>query len=155
VSDRFQDAAQSLLALLLPRVAAALGVYARWEYRVTGVLPPVVPVGFAITVPTLPLQISGTPISTSCPYGPLANITLWPGPDGAIAVPLPGSTVLVEFHDGDPAKPAVCGLDPQNPPQFVLLRALPGVPLQSVARFGDPVSGVAITGGSTSVFAAP
>lgn len=109
MTDRLQDSLETVLALLVPRVATALGVYGRWEYRVVAVKP------------GPPVLVSGNPVSTSCPFGSLADITLWPGPDGSYAIPAPGSLVLVEFHDGSPAKPAICGLDPNVPPTEIVL----------------------------------
>jgi hypothetical protein len=111
MTDRFQDAIQSMLALMVPRIASALGVYARWEYRVSAVKP------------GPPVLVSGAPVSSSCPFGSLADIAIWPGPDGSYALPAEGSLILVEFHDGSPAKPAICGLDPNVPPTEIVLGA--------------------------------
>jgi hypothetical protein len=104
MTDRVRVSLESIVALLVPRIAAALAVYAKWEYRVTGV------------VEGPPVLISGNPVSSACPFGPLANITLWPGPDGAYALPQSGSLVLIEFHEGTETKPSVCGLDPNVAP---------------------------------------
>jgi len=105
MTDRLRDAVAAVLRGMLPNLAA----YVRWEYRVVG------------AVPGPPVLISGTPVDGSCPFGPLTNITLWPGPAGGYAVPAPGSLVLIEFHGGDPRKPAVCGLDPSQYPTSIKL----------------------------------
>lgn len=166
MSDRFRIAAETLVSLILPRVVAALAPYAKWEFRVTAVLPapipaPPIPPATAPGVSlVLPIMISATPLAADCPYGQgtgLANITLWPGPDGSIAIPQVGSTVLVEFHDGNPAKPAVCGLDPSNPPTLVMLAgATLGYPVVTTES-PVAVSGAAgvISSGSSKVFAPP
>lgn len=83
--------------------------YLRWEYRVLDVTP------------GQPVIISGVPVDPTCPHGQLANISLWPGSDGGYAVPVVGSLILIEFHDGNPQKPAVCGLDPSVPPILTTL----------------------------------
>ena len=117
-ADRFRASQEAILSGFLTSQAA----YARWEYRVSGVTagPPV--------------TVSGVPVdATRCPFGNLANITLWPGPDGGYAVPAMGSLVLVEFHDGNVAKPAVCGLDPSVP---AVLTTLAGGTVHGIA-FAD------------------
>lgn len=103
--DRLRTALEQTLAGLLPKLAC----YLRWEYRVVSVTP------------GPPVLISGVPVDVTCPHGQLANITLWPGPDGGYATPAPGSLILVEFHDGNPQKPAVCGLSPITPPILTTL----------------------------------
>jgi hypothetical protein len=62
-------------------------------------------------------------VASSCPLPDLSAITLWPGPSGAYAVPLPGSSVRVSFADGDPTKPMIVGLDPANTPLAVFAHA--------------------------------
>ena len=118
MSDRLAAAWKAILASLLPTLAT----YVRWEYRVSAVTP------------GQPVMISGTPAGGS-PFGTLANIALWPGPSGAYAVPQVGSLILVEFHEGNPAKPAVCGLDPSSTPTLTTL----GGGSTPVAREGDSV----------------
>jgi hypothetical protein len=105
-ADRFRDAIIGILRTLLtgPELLTSMAPYLKWEYTVQSVEP------------GPPVLISGTPVNPNCPFGSLANITLWPGPDGGYATPIPGSRVLIEFHDGSPAKPAVCGLDPNTNP---------------------------------------
>jgi hypothetical protein len=100
MSDRLRDAIEAVLRGMLP----TLPNYLRWEYRCVAVSP------------GPPVLISGVPIDETCPHGTLANIALWPGPDGGYAIPVIGSLILVEFHDGNPEKPAVCGLDPNSTP---------------------------------------
>ena len=109
MTDRLRESLESIVSLVIPRVVDALAVWARWEYRVTGVSP------------GPPVLVSGSPVSASCPFGPLASITLWPGPDGAYAIPQPGTLVLLEFHEGNSAKPAICGLDPSGVPTLTTL----------------------------------
>jgi hypothetical protein len=104
MTDRLRDAVAAVLRGMLPNLPASL----RWEYRVTGVQP------------GPPVIISATPIGSS-PFGDLANITLWPGPSGTYAAPLAGSKVLIEFHEADPRKPAVCGLDPASYPTAITM----------------------------------
>lgn len=115
MSDRLRDAMAGILKALLP----SLATYVKWEYRVVG------------TSPGPPVTVSASPVAASCPFGPQANITLWPGPSGAYSVPAPGSLVLLEFHEGSASKPSICGLDPNVPPLFVTIggpSALPVVP---------------------------
>lgn len=108
MTDRLRLAWQQILTGLLP----ALATYVRWEFRVTSVNP------------GPPVLISATPVSSECPFGQsggISNITLWPGPSGAYAVPAIGSLVLLEFHEGNPAKPSIAGLDPNVPPTPITL----------------------------------
>lgn len=107
MTDRLRAAWEQILIAILP----SLATYVRWEYRVTGVQP------------GPPVLVSGSPVAGACPFGTLANITLWPGPSGCYALPAVGSLVLVEFHEGNPAKPSVCGLDPNVPPTEIVLGA--------------------------------
>jgi hypothetical protein len=118
MSDRLKSAWEAINGALL-----RLATYVRWEYRVQGV------------VPGPPVLISATPAGAS-PFGNLANITLWPGPSGAYALPPVGSLVLVEFHEGDPSKPSICGLDPAQVPTLTTL----GGGTAPIARVGDTVT---------------
>jgi len=120
--DRLRTALEQTLTGLLPKLAN----YLRWEYRVLSV------------VPGPPVLISGVPVDVTCPHGPLANITLWPGSDGGYAIPATGSLILVEFHDGNPQKPAVCGLDPSSVPILTTLGGSVGA--KPLARVGDTVT---------------
>lgn len=110
MSDRLRVAWQQILTGLLP----ALATYVRWEFRVQSVNP------------GPPVLITATPVSAACPFGQdqgLSNITLWPGPSGSYAVPAVGSIVLLEFHEGDPSKPSIAGLDPNQVPTLITLGA--------------------------------
>jgi hypothetical protein len=98
MTDRLRDSVRRLVLAMLPE----LGNLGQWTYQVQAVTP------------GPPVLLSGIPVSPDCPYGPLANITLWPGPSGGYATPAAGSLVLVRFNDGDPRQPAVCGLDPNS-----------------------------------------
>jgi hypothetical protein len=104
VTDRLAQALEAIVNAILPSLAA----YLQWEYRVVDVTP------------GLPVRISATPVETSgqfaCPFGPQANIQLWPGPSGGYSTPVVGSLVLLAFNDGNPAKPRIAGLDPTTPP---------------------------------------
>jgi hypothetical protein len=106
--DRLQAALTGILELLLPRVMGQLACFCDWEYRVVAVTP---------AVPgALPSFVSGVPVDVGrCPFGPLPQVPIWPGPDGSICVPKIGSIVVIGFHDGNPAKPAVKATDPTSP----------------------------------------
>lgn len=112
-NDRFRDAVVGVLGSMgtATEMVLAQAVFLKWEYVVVS------------ATPGPPVLISGQPVNLSCPFGPLANITLWPGPSGSYAVPTPGSKILVEFHEGSPSKPAVCGLDPSSVPAPITLGA--------------------------------
>lgn len=105
MSDRLKVAWEQILTALLP----SLATYVKWEFRVQGASP------------GPPVTISAAAVSADCPWQTLANITLWPGPSGAYAVPAPGTLVLVEFHEGNPGKPSIAGLDPNNVPVKITL----------------------------------
>ena len=147
--DRLRTAIAQVLAGMLPKLAC----YLRWEYRVVA------------ATPGQPVKISGIPVDPTCPHGQLANITLWPGPDGGYAVPTPGSLILVEFHDGNPEKPAVCGLDPSVPPvlttlgfgvQPIALAPLVALQLENIATaLATHVHSGVTTGPGTSGTASP
>jgi hypothetical protein len=64
----------------------------------------------------------------------LANVPLWQGVGGAIAVPAVGSQVRVKFLNADRTKPVIAGLD-TNAPQSVAIDG--GGP--AVGRVGDGV----------------
>ena len=101
--DRGKQALQRLIQLLLP----ALSAFVPWEYQVLS------------ATPGPPVTLDLFPVGSGNPFGPLSGVTLWAGPDGGLAVPAPNSTVLVRFNNGDPTKPAVCGLDPSTAPTIV------------------------------------
>lgn len=118
--DRLRAAIEGVLRGMLP----TLPNYLRWRYRVVAVTP------------GSPVMVSGVPISPTCPHGNLANISLRPGPDGAYAVPVVGSQVIVEFLEGNPELPEVCGLDQKIAPTLTTL----GGGSTPVARVGDTVT---------------
>jgi len=106
-ADRLLTAFARIIDLLQPRLL----YLAIWEYRVVSVSG------------TGPVKISARAVASSCPLPELSAITLWPGPSGAYAVPVPGSSVRVGFADGDPTKPMIVGLDPANTPLAVYAHA--------------------------------
>jgi len=105
--DRLLTAFARIIDLLQPRLL----YLATWEYRVVSVSG------------TGPVTVSARAVASSCPLPDLSAITLWPGPSGAYAVPVPGSSVRVSFADGDPTKPMIVGLDPANTPLAVYAHA--------------------------------
>jgi hypothetical protein len=117
MSDRLTGAIDDLINAILPQ----LSCYVQWEYRVVGVEP------------GPPVTVSAVPVSQACPFGNLANITLWPGPDGGYCLPAEGSLVLVAFNDGSPAKPRIAATDPNAVPTLTTLAG--GGP--AMARTGD------------------
>ena len=131
-SDRLKSNVERLFTLLLPFIAYTM----RWEYLVVSATP---------GVPGVPGTVDGVPVDLSrCPFGPLTGIALWRGPSGVASVPALGSRVLVEFHDGNPAKPAVCGVDPTIP---AIVPDVPPAPLTvagALATFATPLSTGAI-----------
>lgn len=120
MSDRLKVAWEQILTALLP----SLATYVKWEFRVQSSLP------------GPPVTISAAAVSADCPWQTLANITLWPGPSGAYAIPAPGTLVLVEFHEGNPGKPSIAGLDPNNVPILTTL----GGGSTPIAREGDTIT---------------
>lgn len=138
--DRLRGNVERLFTLLLPFLAYTL----RWEYTVVAVTPGV-----------LGVTVDGVPVDNArCPFGPLTGIQVWKGPSGSPSVPVIGSRVLVEFHDANPAKPAVAGMDPAiptlPPPGPV---PVPGAPL-SVAGALTAFAGLLGTGTPTAAPAA-
>ncbi len=104
--DRARKALEHIIDLIIPNLAA----FATWEYQVIDATP-----GPPVKLDLLPTT-GGT---VTNPFGPLTGLTLWPGPDGGVAVPSPGKLVRVRFANGDPSKPEVCGLDPTDTPSVV------------------------------------
>lgn len=92
---------QDILALLLP----FLSTYVTWEYRVVAAQVQ----GAGVTVDCVPVDV------IRCPFPPFVGLAVWKGPAGSPSVPVVGSRVLVGFHDGNPAKPAIVGFDPEVP----------------------------------------
>jgi hypothetical protein len=103
MSDRGKRALERIIGALLPTLAA----YVTWDYTVLAARP-----GPPVTVDLVTTD-------TANPFGPLTNITLWPGPDGGVAVPTAGKLVRVRFTNGDQTKPEICGLDPTDTPAIV------------------------------------
>jgi hypothetical protein len=100
--DRGRVALEKLVNLLLP----ALAGHVQWTYQVLAVYPgPPVTVDLKAMAPNNPFGAT------------LAGVTLWPGPDGGVALPTVGKLVLVRFNDT--VTPAVCGLDPTDTPAIV------------------------------------
>lgn len=64
----------------------------------------------------------------------LADIPLWQGTGGALAVPIAGSQVRVRFLNADRTKPIVTGLDTNAPTSVAIAGGGP-----AVARVGDGV----------------
>ena len=64
----------------------------------------------------------------------LADIPLWQGTGGALAVPVVGSQVRVEFLNADRTKPIVTGLDTNTPTSVAIAGGGP-----AVARVNDEV----------------
>jgi len=54
----------------------------------------------------------------------LLAVSVWPGLGGLKCKPLPGTECLVEFVDGDPARPVVVAFDAKFPPLEVTIDAL-------------------------------
>ena len=106
-ADRLLASFARIIDLLQPRLL----YLAVWEYQVVSVSG------------TGPVVVSARAVAPSCPLPALDAITLWPGPSGAYAVPVAGTSVRVAFADGDPAKPMIVGLDPAATPISVYAHA--------------------------------
>ena len=78
----------------------------------------------------------------------LTKVPMMPGLMGEIVTPTPGSKCRIVFVNGDPSRPACTGI--VGTPMKIEIAG--PIPTQAAARFGDSVSGVAITLGSTKVF---
>ena len=104
--DRLLSDLRAIVRGLLPNFS----YYAVWEYRVAAIRSAVPPIA-------LDLQ----PTGLLNPFGPQANLTLWPGPSGSVALPQVGSLARVAFADGDPGKPMIVGLDPASKPTMVFV----------------------------------
>lgn len=77
----------------------------------------------------------------------LANIPLWQGTGGALAVPVVGSQVRVRFLNADRTKPIVTGLDTNAPSSVAIAGGGP-----AVGRVGDSVAiqgTINLSGGNT------
>ena len=106
MSDRLLSGFGAIIRALLPSLTA----YVVWSYRVV-----------SVTSATPPVKIDCRPVSSLCPYGPQAGMTLWPGPSGTVAVPQVGSLVRLAFADASPSNPMIVGLDPSAPPTMVFV----------------------------------
>lgn len=100
--DRGRAALKKLVDLLLPELAG----HVPWTYEVMAVYP-----GPPVTL-DLKAMAANNPFGTT-----LGGVTLWPGPDGGVALPNVGKLVIVRFNDA--VAPAVCGLDPTDTPTIV------------------------------------
>lgn len=59
------------------------------------------------------------PVRAATGLPPLRRVAVWPGLAGASSTVVGGSSVLVSFVDGDPARPFITGLAPTNGAGFV------------------------------------
>lgn len=125
------DRLLSSLARIVATFAPVLR-FARWEYRVQ------------VVSATPPITVDAIPAGAS-PFGPISGIKLWPGTDGSVAVPAVGSLVELTFAEGDPGKPRIVGLDPDQEPTMVYLGNDVGL---AAARTTDAVE---CTGAAASV----
>ena len=145
-TDRLLTAFARIIDLLQPRLL----YLAIWEYRVVSVSG------------TGPVKISARAVAATCPLPELSAITLWPGPSGAYAVPLPGTSVRVAFADGDPTKPMIVGLDPAATPISVYAHAgtlvelgdALAVPLAKAAPVSADMAAIVAQLGALTTFAA-
>ena len=145
-ADRLLASFARIIDLLQPRLL----YLAAWEYQVVSVSG------------TGPVVISARAVAPSCPLPALDAITLWPGPSGAYAVPVAGSSVRVAFADGDPAKPMIVGLDPAATPISVYAHAgtlvelgdALAVPLAKAAPVSADMAAIVAQLGALSTFAA-
>lgn len=90
--DRILASFEALVGLFTRRLPAAFV----WSYRVDSATE---------------THITARRISPDCPFEDMPEIPLTPGIAGAGFRPAVGSTVLVAFLDGDPAKPRIVGAD--------------------------------------------
>jgi len=145
-ADRLLASFARIIDLLQPRLL----YLAAWEYQVVSVWG------------TGPVVISARAVAPSCPLPALDAIALWPGPSGAYAVPVAGSSVRVAFADGDPAKPMIVGLDPAATPISVYAHAgtlvelgdALAVPLAKAAPVAADMTALSSALGALTTFAA-
>ncbi len=78
----------------------------------------------------------------------LTKVPMMPGLMGEVVTPTPGSKCRIHFVNQDPTRPECVGII-GSPLKVEICNPLP---TQASARFGDPASSVAITGGSLKVF---
>lgn len=106
VTDRLGTSLAAITRAQVPR----LPFFAVSEYAVVSVTPgPPVLIDCQAIDPDELLSLPPT----------LVGLTLWPGPSGFVAVPVIGSTIRVQFLNGDPSRPVVVGLDPNIQPTLV------------------------------------
>ncbi len=110
---------------------ASLSYSGVWEYTIES--------GDNKTVDVTPTDKRMPPI-TKCP--------MMPGLMGEVVTPTPGSKCRIVFVNSDPTRPECVGII--GSPMKIEIAG--PIPTQAAARFGDAVSGVAITSGSTKVF---
>jgi hypothetical protein len=138
--DRLSASLQAILSALLP----SLYCYVQWEMRVIASTPPAPPALGPGGTFTTPATVTCTPVDpkvvTLLPTS--VQIPVWPGPSGAICLPLPGSLVRVGFVNADPSKPVIMGVDPQVMPVQGVVGALKTF---SVAAAGVPGMAAACT----------
>ena len=124
-ADRLSGAFLRIIKALLPRLI----YFGTYEYRVLDATP---------GPPTMIDCVAVDPdVATILPAN-LNQLTLWPGPSGAVAVPAPGTTVRIAFANMDPSKPMVVGLDPATPPLIVQMYAATTIQLGDV--LGTPLA---------------
>jgi hypothetical protein len=102
-----------------------------WEYTIAS--------GTSSTVDVVP---------TDARMPSLTGVPMMPGLMGEVVTPTPGSKCRIAFVNMDPARPECIGII-GSPVKIEIAGPLP---TQASARFGDAVSGTAITLGSTKVF---
>ena len=124
--DRLRAAFEAAVASILPQLKAELAFYAQWECRVLTVTPATPPATVAPYAFVSPASVSAVPTNAqgTAILGPVVNIPLAPGPDGAVSVPSVGSVVRVAFANADPGKPYIASLDPVVGPTVSLAYAL-------------------------------
>lgn len=131
--DRLHDSIARILASELAQAKSALRALMTWQYQVVAVHN-----GSPITIDCR--FVGGTPISGSAAVSPampdLPKVVLRPGPGGTIAVPPNGSTVFVQFVNGQMTIPYVVALDPNATPTLVQVGGGAGA---AVGRVGDTI----------------
>jgi hypothetical protein len=129
--DSTQERLRTDLRSLIRQEIAALSYFGVWEYTITS--------GTDKTVDAVPTD-SRMPSLTKCP--------MMPGLMGEVVTPAPGSKCRIAFVNGDPSRYECIGIIGTP----IKVEIAGPIPTQAAARFGDAVSGVAITSGSTKVF---
>lgn len=118
VPDRMRQSLERINGTLNPDQVFAL----QWEYSVISASPG----------PPVTIDCEAIDKETTAHLPPqLVGLVLWPGPSGFVAQPSPQSIVRVGFVNGDPSKPYVAGLDPNDTPLLVMGFA-------DLIQLGDP-----------------